>query len=131
MAGPIRPRSIRTTRSRRPATAAPRSPIRHERAAAADDRPGSCCYVAGAARRAGPRTQSTAPISLIDQRPDHAVAGAFEAVGPDPIAPVDPHLFREAMSRLGAAVHVVTTAGPAGKTGFNPTAGGPVADPAP
>src|SRR3977135_409266 len=122
MAGPIRPRSIRTTRSRRPATAAPRSPIRHERAAAADDRPGSCCYVAGAARRAGPRTQSTAPLSRLDQSPDDAMAGAFEAVGPDPIATVDPHLFREAMSRLGAAVHVVTTAGPAGKTGFTATA---------
>src|SRR4030081_1814053 len=124
MAGPIRPGSIRTTRSRRPATVAPRSPIRHERAAAADDRPGSCCYVAGAARRAGPRTQSTARMSWIDHRPDDAMAGAFEAVVPDPFAPVDAHLFREAMSRLGAAVHVVTTAGPAGKTGFPPTAGG-------
>jgi flavin reductase len=31
-------------------------------------------------------------------------------------------LFREAMSRLGAAVHVVTTAGPGGKTGFTATA---------
>lgn len=61
-------------------------------------------------------------MSWIDQRPDDAMAGAFEAVGPDPIATVDPHLFREAMSRLGAAVHVVTTAGPAGKTGFTATA---------
>jgi len=57
-----------------------------------------------------------------DQRPDDAMAGAFEAIGPDPVATVDPRIFREAMSRLGAAVHVVTTAGPAGKTGFTATA---------
>ena len=61
-------------------------------------------------------------MSWIDQRPDDAMAGAFEAIGPDAIATVDPKLFREAMSRLGAAVHVVTTAGPAGKTGFTATA---------
>ena len=61
-------------------------------------------------------------MSWIDQRPDDAMAGAFEAIGPDHIATVDPKLFREAMSRLGAAVHVVTTAGPAGKTGFTATA---------
>ena len=30
--------------------------------------------------------------------------------------------FRDAMSRLGAAVHVVTSAGPGGKTGFTATA---------
>src|SRR5712671_6035390 len=61
-------------------------------------------------------------MSWIDQRPDDAMAGAFEAIGPDPVATVEPKLFREAMSRLGAAVHVVTTAGPAGKTGFTATA---------
>ena len=61
-------------------------------------------------------------MSWIDQRPDDAMAGAFEAVGPDHVATVDAPLFREAMSRLGAAVHVVTTAGPAGKTGFTATA---------
>src|SRR5262249_58489568 len=61
-------------------------------------------------------------MSWIDQRPDDAMAGAFEAIGPDPVATVEPKIFREAMSRLGAAVHVVTTAGPAGKTGFTATA---------
>jgi flavin reductase (DIM6/NTAB) family NADH-FMN oxidoreductase RutF len=61
-------------------------------------------------------------MSWIDQRPDDAMAGAFEAIGPDPVATVDPQIFREAMSRLGAAVHVVTTAGQAGKTGFTATA---------
>ena len=35
---------------------------------------------------------------------------------------VDPMAFREAMSRLGAAVHVITTAGPCGKTGATATA---------
>lgn len=50
------------------------------------------------------------------------MAGAFEAIGPEPIVTVEAALFRDAMSRLGAAVHVVTTAGPAGKTGFTATA---------
>ena len=50
-----------------------------------------------------------------DQRPDDAMAGAFEAIGPEPVATVAAPLFREAMSRLGAAVHVVTTAGPAAR----------------
>ena len=61
-------------------------------------------------------------MSWIDQRPDDAMDGAFTAVGPDPIASIEPAAFREAMSRLGAAVHVVTTAGPAGKSGFTATA---------
>ena len=50
------------------------------------------------------------------------MAGAFEAIGPDPIKTVDPAIFRDAMSRLGAAVHVVTTAGAAGRTAFTATA---------
>jgi flavin reductase len=61
-------------------------------------------------------------MSWIDQRPDDAMAGAFEAIGPEALATCDPALFREAMARLGAAVHVVTTDGPAGKTGFTATA---------
>src|ERR1700704_2196617 len=54
-------------------------------------------------------------MSWIDQRPDDAMDGAFTAVGPDIVRTVEPTLFREAMSRLGAAVHVITTAGPRGK----------------
>ena len=61
-------------------------------------------------------------MSWIDQRPDDAMAGAFEAYGPEPVQTVEPALFREAMARLGAAVHVVTTAGPAGRAGFTATA---------
>src|SRR4249919_3577869 len=61
-------------------------------------------------------------MSWSDQRPDDAMAGAFEAIGPEPVATVAVPAFREAMSRLGAAVHVVTTAGPGGKTGFTATA---------
>ena len=59
-----------------------------------------------------------------DQRPDDAVVGAFDAVPTaDPISPmVEQGLFREAMSRYGAAVHVITTDGPGGKTGFTATA---------
>jgi len=61
-------------------------------------------------------------MNWTDQRPDDAMAGAFEAIGPEPILTVAAPLFREAMCRLGAAVHVVTTAGPGGKTGFTATA---------
>ncbi|HZC55890.1 MAG TPA: flavin reductase [Xanthobacteraceae bacterium] len=61
-------------------------------------------------------------MSWIDQRPDDAMDGAFTAVGPAPLASVEAAAFREAMSRLGAAVHIVTTAGSAGKTGFTATA---------
>jgi flavin reductase len=61
-------------------------------------------------------------MSWIDQRPDDAMDGAFTAVGPEPVSSVEAQTFREAMSRLGAAVHVVTSAGPGGKTGFTATA---------
>ena len=55
-------------------------------------------------------------MSWIDQRPDDAMDGAFTVVAPAPaIASVDVAAFREAMSRLGAAVHVVTSAGPAAR----------------
>lgn len=40
----------------------------------------------------------------------------------------EPGLFREAMSRLGAAVHIITTNGPAGKAGFTATAVASVSD---
>jgi flavin reductase len=61
-------------------------------------------------------------MSWIDQRPDDAMDGAFMAVAPEQIVSIESPAFREAMSRLGAAVHVVTTAGPAGKSGFTATA---------
>ena len=61
-------------------------------------------------------------MSWIDQRPDDAMDGAFTAVGPEIVHTVEPAAFREAMSRLGAAVHVVITAGPGGKTGATATA---------
>src|SRR2546423_13238591 len=61
-------------------------------------------------------------MSWFDQRPDDAMMGSFEAVGAEHIATVEPVQFREAMSQLGAAVHVVTTAGPAGTAGFTATA---------
>ncbi|MFL5072686.1 MAG: flavin reductase, partial [Xanthobacteraceae bacterium] len=67
-------------------------------------------------------------MSWIDQRPDDAMAGAFEAIGPEPFNSVEAAAFREAMSRLGAAVHVVTSAGPAGQTGFTATAVASVSD---
>ncbi len=57
-------------------------------------------------------------MSIIDQHDD--MAGAFAAVAE--LKTVDVQPFRDAMCRLGAAVHVVTTDGPAGKTGFTATA---------
>ena len=61
-------------------------------------------------------------MSWIDQRPDDAMDGAFMTLGPDPLRTCDANAFRQAMSRLGAAVHVITTDGPSGKTGFTATA---------
>jgi flavin reductase len=43
-------------------------------------------------------------------------------------AGLDSALFREGMSRVAAAVHVVTTDGPAGRAGFTATAVTPVTD---
>ena len=45
-----------------------------------------------------------------------------------PTNEIDTKAFREAMSRLGAAVHVVTTAGPAGTGGVTMTAVASVTD---
>ncbi|RDI60927.1 flavin reductase family protein [Microvirga subterranea] len=51
---------------------------------------------------------------------------------PDSAAPgdavLDPLQFREGMSRVAAAVHVVTTEGPGGRAGFTATAVTPVTD---
>lgn len=47
---------------------------------------------------------------------------------PHSAAPLDPLLFREGMSRVAAAVHVVATDGPAGRAGFTATAVTPVTD---
>jgi flavin reductase len=57
-------------------------------------------------------------MSWIDQHED--MAGAFAAA--EAVKGVDAQQFRDAMSRLGAAVHVVTTDGPAGRSGFTATA---------
>ncbi len=61
-------------------------------------------------------------MSWIDQRPDDAMDGAFTAVGPETVRTIEPAAFREAMTRMGAAVHVITTAGPGGKAGTTATA---------
>src|ERR1700741_2958016 len=61
-------------------------------------------------------------MSWIDQRPDDAMDGAFTAVGPENVPTIEPAAFLEAMGRLGAAVHVITTAGPGGKAGATATA---------
>lgn len=61
-------------------------------------------------------------MSWRDQRPDDAMAGAFDVIAPVEVKAVEAPRFREAMSLYGAAVHVVTTDGPSGKTGFTATA---------
>lgn len=52
--------------------------------------------------------------------PVHAQGGAKPAV--------DPALFREGMSHVVSAVHVITTGGPAGRAGFTATAMSSVSD---
>ncbi len=42
--------------------------------------------------------------------------------------PIEPQAFRDAMSRFASAVHVVTTAGPAGRRGVTATAVASVSD---
>src|ERR1044071_6694463 len=94
-AGRATPGSIRTM-----------SPIRGRSASSA--RPNDAVYDSG--------------MSWIDQRPDDAMDGAFTVVGPEAVRTVEAAVFRDAMSRLGAAVPVITTAGPGGKTGATATA---------
>lgn len=67
-------------------------------------------------------------MNRIDRQPDDAAAGARETIPAEPGKTVDATVFREAMTRLGAAVHVVTTAGPGGKCGFTATAVTSVSD---
>jgi flavin reductase (DIM6/NTAB) family NADH-FMN oxidoreductase RutF len=61
-------------------------------------------------------------MNWFDQRPDDAMDGAFTVVGPESVRTCEPSTFREAMSRLWAAVHIITTAGPAGKAGATASA---------
>src|SRR4030095_15723067 len=63
-----------------------------------------------------------------DQRPDDAMVGAFDVIAPVEVKAVEAARFREAMSLYGAAVHVVTTDGPGGKTGITATAVSSVSD---
>lgn len=60
-------------------------------------------------------------MSWIDQRPEDpdGVRGPADEARGEVVAPA---LFREAMARLGAAVHVVSTDGPGGRAGFTATA---------
>ena len=51
-----------------------------------------------------------------------------EAAAGSPLPPTPAPLFRDAMSRVPAAVHVVTTDGPAGRAGFTATAVASVSD---
>ena len=61
-------------------------------------------------------------MSWHEQRPDDSTGGAFMAEPPVSFPTADPRLFREAMARLGGAVHVVTTDGATGRSGFTATA---------
>ena len=66
-------------------------------------------------------------MSWIDNSPVSVWEREQGAVAPDaPLA--DTAQFREAMSRLGAAVHIVTTSGKAGRAGFTATAVASVSD---
>lgn len=67
-------------------------------------------------------------MSWIDQVPDGIAGGAMTVDGEVPVRTVEPRLFREAMSRIGTAAHVVATGGAAGKAGFTATAVASVLD---
>ena len=56
------------------------------------------------------------------------MTGVVKKMRVDAAAAVDGDVFREAMSRIGAAVHVVTTAGTAGRAGATMTAVTSVSD---
>lgn len=51
-----------------------------------------------------------------------APADRLDPTTPEALAPISAEIFREAMSRLGAAVCVVTTDGPAGRRGITASA---------
>ena len=50
------------------------------------------------------------------------MADALPAVLPSAPAPVSREVFRDAMARVSAAVHLITTDGPAGRAGFTASA---------
>ena len=58
------------------------------------------------------------PVSVWEREPADTVARVM----------AEPSAFREAMSRLGAAVHIITTSGKAGRAGFTATAVASVSD---
>lgn len=62
-------------------------------------------------------------MSWIDNSPQ-----TIWGVEPFERALAEPALFREAMARLGAAVHIITTQGSAGRAGFTATAVASVSD---
>lgn len=61
-------------------------------------------------------------MSWVNGNSEEEGLGALGAAVPDGVRTVEKALFREAMSRLGAAVHVVTTAGPGGRSAITATA---------
>lgn len=68
-------------------------------------------------------------MSWIDNSPVSVWERDQAAAAATPGAPLaEPAIFREAMSRLGAAVHIVTTSGAAGRAGFTATAVASVSD---
>jgi flavin reductase (DIM6/NTAB) family NADH-FMN oxidoreductase RutF len=66
----------------------------------------------------------------LEPAPIEAMLKRLSSEPADPVGrpALDPLRFREGMSRVAAAVHVVTTDGPAGRAGFTATAVAPVTD---
>lgn len=56
------------------------------------------------------------------------MAWAGELLEGEPADMLDPGMFREAMSRVGASVHIVTSVGPAGRLGVTASAVASVSD---
>jgi|SRR5665213_3417291 len=61
-------------------------------------------------------------MSPVEQNEVQTGNAIGNSAGPATRDTVEPNAFRQAMSRVSASVHVVTTFGPAGKAGFTATA---------
>jgi len=77
--------------------------------------------------RGSPYLRPTAPMTGIAQH-ETLMPETPTTTPPDPVGALNPHLFRDGMSRVAGAVHIVATDGPSGRAGFTATAVAPVTD---
>lgn len=76
------------------------------------------------ARVSPPPDQDDKPMTIVNRLPTDPVAPPAETA----LDPVPGKAFRDCIARLPSGVHVITTAGPAGRGGFTATAVASVSD---